>query len=140
MEQFIGCDAHKKFSLFIAMNHEGEYGRAIRVGHEREQMRRFLAGLPAGSQIALETSGSYYWLGRGSCPAADVHVGLLGIRWGGRPERLRSHRITLVQHDAREAGVVRRVVDAEDQKVFTRVQCIQMQMKMLTRRIGDAIV
>jgi hypothetical protein len=29
MEQFIGCDAHKKFSLFIAMNEEGEYGRAI---------------------------------------------------------------------------------------------------------------
>ena len=32
MEQFIGCDAHKKFSLFVAMNEDGEYGRAIRVG------------------------------------------------------------------------------------------------------------
>src|SRR6266849_3860739 len=62
MEQFIGCDAHKKFSLFVAMNEDGEYGRAIRVGHRREQMRAFLAKLPAGSQIALETSGSYYWL------------------------------------------------------------------------------
>jgi transposase len=62
MEQFIGCDAHKKFSLFIAMNEEGVYGKAIRVGHERERMRAFLADLPAGSPIALETSGSYYWL------------------------------------------------------------------------------
>ena len=62
MEQFIGCDAHKKFSLFIAMNEEGEYGKAIRVGHQRERMRAFLEELPAGSQIALETSGSYYWL------------------------------------------------------------------------------
>jgi transposase len=62
MEQFIGCDAHKKFSLFIAMNEEGQYGQAIRVGHERERMRAFLAALPADSQIALETSGSYYWL------------------------------------------------------------------------------
>ncbi len=62
MEQFIGCDAHKKFSLFIAMNEEGEYGRPIRVGHERERMRAFLEALPVGSQIALETSGSYYWL------------------------------------------------------------------------------
>jgi len=62
MEQFIGCDAHKKFSLFVTMNERGEYGAAIRVSHEREAMREFLAGLPAGSKIALETSGSYYWL------------------------------------------------------------------------------
>jgi len=55
MEQFIGCDGHKKFSLFIAMNEEGEYGRAIRVGHERERMREFLAALPPGSQIALDS-------------------------------------------------------------------------------------
>src|SRR5271165_4232851 len=44
------------------MNEAGEYGRAIRVTHEREQMRAFLKALPAGSKIALETSGSYYWL------------------------------------------------------------------------------
>jgi len=62
MEQFIGCDAHKKFSLFIAMNEEGEYGRPMRVVHDREQMRAFLGALPVGSKIALETSGSYYWL------------------------------------------------------------------------------
>jgi transposase len=62
MEQFIGCDAHKKFSLFIAMNEDGEYGKPIRVPHEREEMRAFLRGLPEGSRIALETSGSYYWL------------------------------------------------------------------------------
>jgi len=62
MEQFIGRDADKNFSLFIAMNEEGGYGRAIRVGHQRERMREFLAALPPGSEIALETSGSYYWL------------------------------------------------------------------------------
>ena len=57
MEQFIGCDAHKKFSLFIAMNQEGDYGKPIRVVHDRERMRAFLEALPSGSQIALETSG-----------------------------------------------------------------------------------
>src|SRR5260370_42700254 len=34
----------------------------MRVGHKRELMRGFLEELPPGSQIALETSGSYYWL------------------------------------------------------------------------------
>jgi transposase len=62
MEQFIGCDAHKKFSVFAWMDDEGEYGPAVRVDHDREEFCKFLAQLPPGSQIALETSGCYYWM------------------------------------------------------------------------------
>lgn len=62
MEQFIGCDAHKKFSVFASINEKGEYGRTVRVGHDREEFRRFLRELPGNSQIALETSGCYYWI------------------------------------------------------------------------------
>lgn len=62
MEQFIGCDAHKKYSVFVAVNERGEAAEALRVGHDREQYRQFLQRLPAGSQIALEASGHYYWI------------------------------------------------------------------------------
>jgi transposase len=62
MEQFIGCDAHKKFSIFASLNEKGEYGATRRVGHIREEFRAFLKSLPAGSKIALETSGCYYWM------------------------------------------------------------------------------
>ena len=62
MDQFIGCDAHKKFSVFSSIDGKGVYGRAIRVGHDRGVFREFLEELPAGSQIALETSGCYYWI------------------------------------------------------------------------------
>lgn len=62
MEQFIGCDAHKKYSVFVAINERGEPSRAVRVDHEREPYRQFLEGLPAGSQIALEAGGHYYWM------------------------------------------------------------------------------
>jgi transposase len=62
MEQFIGCDAHKKYSVFVAVNERGEAAQALRVGHDREQYRQFLQRLPAGSQIALEASGHYYWI------------------------------------------------------------------------------
>jgi hypothetical protein len=30
MEQFIGCDAHQKFSVFVAVNEKGQAGEAIR--------------------------------------------------------------------------------------------------------------
>jgi transposase len=62
MEQFIGCDAHKKFSVFVAVNEKGHVGEAIRVAHDREAYRKFLAGLPPRSVIAVEASGHYSWL------------------------------------------------------------------------------
>lgn len=64
MEQFIGCDAHKKYSysVFVAVNERGEASRAVRVDHERQPYRQFLERLPAGSQIALEAGGHYYWM------------------------------------------------------------------------------
>jgi transposase len=62
MEQFIGCDAHKKFSVFVAVNEKGQAGEARRVMHERTRYRAFLDQLPANSEIALEASGGYSWL------------------------------------------------------------------------------
>jgi transposase len=62
MEQFIGCDAHKKFSVFVAVDEKGHAGEAWRVSHDRQLYREFLGRLPAHSAIALEASGSYSWL------------------------------------------------------------------------------
>ncbi len=62
MEQFIGCDAHKKFSVFVAVNERGQAGEALRVMHERQLYREFLARLPPSSAIAVEASGNYSWL------------------------------------------------------------------------------
>lgn len=62
MEQFIGCDAHKTFSVFVALDGRGEVSQAVRVDHDRGQYRCFLEGLRSGAQIALEASGHYYWI------------------------------------------------------------------------------
>ena len=62
MEQFIGCDAHKKFSVFVAVNERGQAGQALRVMHDRQLYREFLSRLPEHSTIALEASGNYSWL------------------------------------------------------------------------------
>jgi hypothetical protein len=62
MEQYIGCDAHKKFSVYVAVNEKGRAGEAARVVHDRQGYREFLARLPPRSEIAVEASGSYSWL------------------------------------------------------------------------------
>src|SRR5260370_30621033 len=62
MTEFIGCDAHKKFSVFVAVNEKGQSGEALRVAHDQQLYREFLARLPPHSSIAVEASGSYSWL------------------------------------------------------------------------------
>jgi transposase len=48
--------------VFASIDEKGDYGRTVRIGHEREVFRKYLRELPAGWQIALETSGCYYWI------------------------------------------------------------------------------
>lgn len=62
MEYYIGCDAHKKYSVFVGISEAGEIIPAQRVEHDRGSYRSFLKGLPAGSQIAVESVGNWYWL------------------------------------------------------------------------------
>ncbi len=77
MEHFIGCDAHKKFSVFVAVNEKGQAGEALRVAHDRQLYREFLARLPAHSTIAVEASGSYVgwsmkWSARATTPGCAI--------------------------------------------------------------------
>ena len=62
MEYYIGCDVHKKYSVFAAVDEAGRARPAKRVEHDREGFRAFLASLPPGSPIAVETTGNWYWI------------------------------------------------------------------------------
>jgi len=59
---YAGCDAHKRYSVFAFANDKGPVGRPVRVEHDRALFRRFLEDLPAGTSIAVETIGSWYWM------------------------------------------------------------------------------
>lgn len=62
MKYYIGCDAHKKYSVFQGIDEQGGKLPAVRVGHDREEFGNYLKTLPRGSQIAVETIGSWYWI------------------------------------------------------------------------------
>jgi hypothetical protein len=42
MEQFIGCDAHKQFSVFVAVNEKGHARETLRVAHDRQAALRLM--------------------------------------------------------------------------------------------------
>ena len=62
MKHYIGCDAHKKYSVFVGINEAGEIMPAQRVEHDQESYRSFLKSLPPASKIAVESVGNWYWL------------------------------------------------------------------------------
>src|SRR5512144_1073761 len=62
MKQFIGCDAHRKYSVFVTVDEQGKASAPVRVEHETETFRRYLAALPHGTPVAVEATGSWYWL------------------------------------------------------------------------------
>ena len=59
--KYIGCDTHKKFSVFVEWKAEGQ-GKSTQVMHEGGQMRDYLRSLPSPAAIALEAGGNYYWM------------------------------------------------------------------------------
>ena len=62
MTVYIGCDAHKRYSVFRGVDEKGQAGTSHRVENSRGIFRGFLTKLPAGSPIAVETIGNWYWL------------------------------------------------------------------------------
>ena len=62
MKHYIGCDAHKKYSIFVTLNESGKASTAERVGHDKEQYRKYISCLPTGSPIAIESVGNWYWM------------------------------------------------------------------------------
>jgi transposase len=62
MKYYIGCDAHKKYSVFTGLSEAGEIIPAKRVEHDKQKFYSFLKTLPTGSEIAMESVGNWYWL------------------------------------------------------------------------------
>ena len=59
---FIGCDAHRKYSVFVAMDEQGKTTAPIRVEHQFKELRSFLRHVPPGTDVAVGATGSWYWL------------------------------------------------------------------------------
>jgi transposase len=62
MVRYYGCDAHKRYSVFNWVDESGHRGHPVRVEHDRILFRSYVESLPAGTPIAVETLGNWYWL------------------------------------------------------------------------------
>src|SRR5579859_2662964 len=62
MKPILGCDAHKRYSVFVELFEDGRSSAPVRVEHDRELFRQYLDSLTEQSEIAVESTGHWYWL------------------------------------------------------------------------------
>jgi transposase len=60
--EIIAFDAHKRYSQVCVQSKDGRFLCEKRINHNRGAIKRFLAGRPAGANVALETVGNWYWI------------------------------------------------------------------------------
>jgi transposase len=62
MKQIIGCDAHRRYSIFAIFDTSTLSLQQVRVNHQPGAIKDFLSYFPKGTPVALETVGNYYWI------------------------------------------------------------------------------
>lgn len=62
MNPIIGCDAHRRYSLFAVLDTSTLSAEQTRVNHQPGAIFEFLSDFPEGTPVALETVGNYYWI------------------------------------------------------------------------------
>jgi hypothetical protein len=60
--QYISFDAHKHYTLACVEHQTGGILRETRLEHQRSAIQTFLQQWDAGSPVAIETVGNWYWL------------------------------------------------------------------------------
>ena len=61
MQNYIGCDTHSRYSVFVRIDEQGQISPAVRVEHGSRDLRDYLSTLEAGTPVAVEASGGWYW-------------------------------------------------------------------------------
>jgi transposase len=58
----LGFDVHKRYSQIAVLNAEGQVCERKRLVHSPESVREYLMQYPAGTPVAFETVGNWYWI------------------------------------------------------------------------------
>jgi Transposase len=61
VKQYIGCDMHKKYSVFVTMDEQGRVRPAVTVASDSLELDSYLKTIGAGTAVAVEASGGWYW-------------------------------------------------------------------------------
>jgi len=135
MKHYIGCDAHKKYSVFTMIDETGKFGLTRRVEHDREGYRSFLQTLPPCSPIAVESTGNWYWMideieKAGHIPAL-VNAGKAKLMMGGinKTDKLDARGLAILSLNGTLPAIWIPPGELRDQRELARMRIVLVHMR-----------
>ena len=61
MKKYIGCDMHRKYSVFVTMDEHGGLSEPRKVINDSLELDSYLKTVAEGTPVAVEASGGWYW-------------------------------------------------------------------------------
>ena len=135
MKHYIGCDAHKKYSVFTMIDETGKFGLTRRVEHDREGYRSFLQTLPPCSPIAVESTGNWYLMideieKAGHIPAL-VNAGKAKLMMGGinKTDKLDARGLAILSLNGTLPAIWIPPGELRDQRELARMRIVLVHMR-----------
>jgi transposase len=103
MKEYISFDAHKKYTLAERESMTTRSVQQKRIDHERGAIQAYLAEVEPGSTVAVETTGSWYWIvdeiEAAGCRPALVHAYKAKVMLGciNKTDKLDVHGLNRLQ-------------------------------------------
>ena len=60
--EYIAFDSHKRYTFASVEEHTGNILRDARIDHHRGAITEFLSAWKTGTEVAVETTGNWYWI------------------------------------------------------------------------------
>ena len=101
----IGLDAHKRYSQFEVLDHLGKTISKGRIQHDRGALKEFFSQFPAGTPVALETVGNWYWIAdeieAAECLPRLAHAAKAKVMMGNvnKTDKIDAHGLAILQHN-----------------------------------------
>lgn len=157
MKEYIALDAHKHYSLGEPVS--GGAARQQRIKHERGAIRAYLEDAEPGTPVAVEASGSWYWIAdeieAAGCVPALVHPYKSKVMLGcvNKTDKLDVHGLNRLQRvgtlptvwippailrDRRELPRVRMFLVCHRARLKNRIQAELTQYGVPVRGVTDS--
>jgi len=105
--EYIAFDSHKRYTFASVEEHTGNVLRTGRINHCRGAISEFLSAWKPGTEVAVETTGNWYWC---RCPQYFVResrtiVNQIPAAFSFFPNSHLSFSIPVFQQEVVSAGI-----------------------------------
>lgn len=146
MEKYIAFDSHKHYTLAEREDVKTFEAKQERIRHRRGAIRDYLRDCSAGTRVAVEASGSYYWIvdeiEAVGCKPMLVHPRKAKLMMGmiNKTDRLDVHGLNRLQRNQTLPTVWIPPAQLRDLRELTRTRIVLVRQRtQLKNRIGATL-